>query len=111
MLKHAVLTDYLSLGSALAGSFYKHPLEGAVLPVLPGSHVSNTKGTGFVHTAPAHGPEDFLVALEHKLPMVGEETLSFSFRKLNFRLSRLTLWTRTATTLRNLLLNLPVYMY
>lgn len=27
-------------------------------------------GTGLVHTAPAHGPEDFLLALEYNIPVV-----------------------------------------
>ncbi|MEM1150144.1 MAG: class I tRNA ligase family protein, partial [Pseudomonadota bacterium] len=34
-----------------------------VIPVLPGDHVTNDAGTGFVHTAPAHGEDDFAVCL------------------------------------------------
>lgn len=40
------------------------------MPLLPAKHVSIKKGTGLVHTAPAHGPDDYLVALHHKLPIV-----------------------------------------
>jgi len=29
------------------------------VPCLPGAHVTDDVGTGFVHTAPDHGPEDF----------------------------------------------------
>ena len=29
------------------------------MPVLPGDHVTADTGTGFVHTAPGHGEEDF----------------------------------------------------
>jgi len=29
------------------------------VPLLPGDHVTDTDGTGFVHTAPGHGREDF----------------------------------------------------
>ncbi|RIJ16049.1 isoleucine--tRNA ligase [Henriciella mobilis] len=36
--------------------FYKHPI-----PMLAGDHVTDDAGTGFVHTAPAHGEDDFLV--------------------------------------------------
>ncbi|KAF0305297.1 Isoleucine--tRNA ligase, mitochondrial [Amphibalanus amphitrite] len=43
--------------------------EDQVLPLLPADHVTVTKGTGLVHTAPAHGPEDFQVALKHKLSL------------------------------------------
>jgi len=42
-----------------------HPLKGLgggyeyVVPMLPGDHVTDDAGTGFVHTAPGHGREDF----------------------------------------------------
>ncbi|HIG23585.1 isoleucine--tRNA ligase [Henriciella sp.] len=36
--------------------FYKHDV-----PMLAGDHVTDDAGTGFVHTAPAHGEDDFLV--------------------------------------------------
>lgn len=58
-------------GSALSGYKYHHPIDGATtLPFLPGSHVEDSKGTGLVHTAPAHGPDDFLISLEHKIPIL-----------------------------------------
>ncbi|XP_055551514.1 isoleucine--tRNA ligase, mitochondrial [Wyeomyia smithii] len=56
-------------GTALEGVKYKHPLDGMELPFLPASHVKAEKGTGLVHTAPAHGPDDFLVFLERRLPI------------------------------------------
>jgi isoleucyl-tRNA synthetase len=41
-----------------------HPLRGSgdygfTVPLLPGDHVTDDAGTGFVHTAPGHGREDF----------------------------------------------------
>jgi len=40
-----------------------HPLAGMgyafAVPMLPGDHVTDDTGTGFVHTAPGHGREDF----------------------------------------------------
>jgi isoleucyl-tRNA synthetase len=40
-----------------------HPFRGQgydfEIPVLPGEHVTADTGTGFVHTAPGHGEEDF----------------------------------------------------
>ncbi|RFB76385.1 isoleucine--tRNA ligase [Methylovirgula sp. 4M-Z18] len=42
-----------------------HPLAGFAdgyrfdVPLLPGDHVTDDAGTGFVHTAPSHGREDF----------------------------------------------------
>jgi isoleucyl-tRNA synthetase len=37
------------------------------VPLLPGEHVTNDTGTGFVHTAPGHGEEDFELGREHGL--------------------------------------------
>jgi isoleucyl-tRNA synthetase len=36
------------------------------VPLLPGEHVTEDTGTGFVHTAPGHGREDFDVWVENK---------------------------------------------
>src|SRR5260370_28532602 len=40
-----------------------HPLKGSAydfyVPLLEGDHVTDDAGTGFVHTAPGHGREDF----------------------------------------------------
>ena len=40
-----------------------HPLRGSGydfdVPLLAGEHVTEDTGTGFVHTAPGHGTEDF----------------------------------------------------
>jgi isoleucyl-tRNA synthetase len=35
------------------------------VPLLPGDHVTDDTGTGFVHTAPGHGREDFEVWMEN----------------------------------------------
>ncbi len=55
-----------------------HPfrdLEGAAgewdypVPMLPGDHVTDEAGTGFVHTAPSHGDDDYTLGQRHGLPM------------------------------------------
>ncbi|XP_024431895.2 isoleucine--tRNA ligase, mitochondrial [Desmodus rotundus] len=47
-----------------------HPLvPDKVSPLLPANHVTMAKGTGLVHTAPAHGMEDYSVASQHNLSM------------------------------------------
>ena len=47
----------------LAGLTCAHPLHGKGydfdVPLLEGEHVTDEAGTGFVHTAPGHGREDF----------------------------------------------------
>ena len=35
------------------------------VPMLSGDHVTDDAGTGFVHTAPGHGADDYLVWLKH----------------------------------------------
>ena len=54
----------------LAAYVYRHPLAdkgyGFPVPMLPGEHVTDDTGTGFVHTAPSHGREDFDVWMENK---------------------------------------------
>lgn len=52
-------------GSELAAVTCAHPLHGLgggyafKVPLLDGDHVTDDAGTGFVHTAPSHGREDF----------------------------------------------------
>ena len=41
----------------------QHPGYGFPVPLLAGEHVTDDAGTGFVHTAPGHGAEDYLVWL------------------------------------------------
>lgn len=58
-------------GSALQNCSYQHPIDKgqANLPFFEAIHVQDSKGTGLVHTAPAHGPDDFLISLANKLPV------------------------------------------
>lgn len=50
-------------GEVFEGTICHHPLHGQGydfdVPLLPGEHVTIDTGTGFVHTAPSHGIEDF----------------------------------------------------
>jgi isoleucyl-tRNA synthetase len=39
----------------------EHPFYDRSVPILPGEHVTIDSGTGLVHTAPAHGVEDFVL--------------------------------------------------
>ncbi|PDT37212.1 isoleucine--tRNA ligase [Rhizobium sp. M10] len=55
----------------LAAITCAHPLKGLgdgyefAVPLLEGDHVTDDAGTGFVHTAPSHGREDFDVWMAH----------------------------------------------
>ena len=46
-----------------------HPFQAYDVPVILGDHVTGDAGTGAVHTAPAHGHEDFAVARRYHLPV------------------------------------------
>jgi len=46
-----------------------HPFYDRIVPMVLGDHVTLDSGTGLVHTAPAHGVEDFAVGLRYKLPV------------------------------------------
>ena len=62
------LVEYASCsGDSLIGSSLKHPFENRSVPLLLGNHVTKDQGTGLVHTAPSHGPEDFFVCREHNI--------------------------------------------
>ncbi|XP_032673080.1 isoleucine--tRNA ligase, mitochondrial isoform X2 [Odontomachus brunneus] len=57
-------------GHELAEARYLHPITKKRLPFLPCEHIKTNVGTGLVHTAPAHGPEDFVVAVENNIPII-----------------------------------------
>jgi isoleucyl-tRNA synthetase len=69
VLRQARVTAYKRLrkveGDDLAIILCQHPLKGFgggydfAVPLLPGDHVTEDTGTGFVHTAPGHGRDDF----------------------------------------------------
>ena len=48
----------------------QHPLYERQIPVVLGTHVTTESGTGCVHTAPAHGPDDYMVGKAYDLPLV-----------------------------------------
>ncbi len=66
-----------------------HPLRGAEgaggewdhgVPLLPGEHVTDDAGTGFVHTAPSHGDDDFEIGRRYGLGMTYNILDDSSFR-------------------------------
>lgn len=78
-LKEVAVMARLS-GKELEGMKALHPLHGLgydfTVPLLPAAHVTIDQGTGLVHTAPAHGVEDFLLGQEYNLEVanfVGED--------------------------------------
>ena len=80
-------------GTKLLGIRYKHPLldevprqakfhdasEKVHSVVLSEEHVTLEQGTGLVHMAPGHGPQDFEVGEREEIPIFCPVTLSGSF--------------------------------
>jgi isoleucyl-tRNA synthetase len=56
-------------GRALEGLRFHHPFYDRVVPMVLGEHVTLDAGTGIVHTAPAHGLDDWMVAQRYGLPV------------------------------------------
>ena len=56
-------------GTELAGVVAGHPLAGQGyefdVPLLAGDFVTDTDGSGFVHMAPGHGADDFVLSTKH----------------------------------------------
>ena len=82
VMNAARVTDYTFIEDvppqALAALTCAHPYRGIAdgngewdydVPLLPGDHVTDDAGTGFVHTAPSHGEDDYQVGLKYGLPM------------------------------------------
>jgi isoleucyl-tRNA synthetase len=58
------------VGADIEHILLQHPFYDRQVPVILGEHVTTDSGTGAVHTAPAHGQEDYAVGQRYKLPMV-----------------------------------------
>jgi isoleucyl-tRNA synthetase len=55
-------------GSALEGLLLQHPFYERSVEIICGDHVTLEAGTGLVHTAPAHGLDDYAVGQKYNLP-------------------------------------------
>jgi len=74
VFKHAKVTAFERVSDAPAKVLdhmtLKHPLRGRgydfIVPLFDGDHVTDEDGTGFVHTAPGHGRDDFEIWMSKK---------------------------------------------
>lgn len=68
-------------GAALKYLQLQHPFESRQVPIICGDHVTAEAGTGLVHTAPAHGLDDYAVGTRYNLPVdcpVGDDGKFYS---------------------------------
>ena len=71
VMQRAGITDYQVLGSvkgeALELMRFKHPFMDFDVPAILGDHVTLDAGTGAVHTAGGHGPDDYVISQKYGL--------------------------------------------
>ena len=65
--EHKVLTT--CKGQKLELLKFEHPFYNRQVPIIIGDHATDDAGTGLVHTAPAHGMDDFLVSPKYDLDL------------------------------------------
>ncbi len=57
--------EYTILGTVKGAELellrFTHPFMGFDVPAILGDHVTLDAGTGAVHTAPGHGPDDYVI--------------------------------------------------
>ena len=58
-----------AMGSDFSGLLLQHPFLDRTSLLVLGEHVTTDAGTGAVHTAPAHGEDDFRIGKEYDLPI------------------------------------------
>ena len=72
-------------GSNFEGTICSHPLKklgyNFKVPMFEAQFVTLEQGTGFVHTAPSHGPDDFNLCLKHGIKAI--DTIDDSGRYTN----------------------------
>ena len=56
-------------GAALEHVLLEHPFQSRDVTIICGTHVTTEAGTGLVHTAPAHGVDDYNVGKRYGLPV------------------------------------------
>ena len=71
VMKRAGITEWTVLGSCKGAALellrFKHPFMDFDVPAILGEHVTLDAGTGAVHTAPGHGPDDFVIGQKYGL--------------------------------------------
>ncbi len=71
VMKSAGITEWTVLGTAKGADLeltrYKHPFLAFDVPAILGEHVTLEAGTGAVHTAPGHGPDDYVIGQKYGL--------------------------------------------
>ncbi|MCT2387765.1 isoleucine--tRNA ligase [Erwinia pyrifoliae] len=69
VMKRVGVTQWTVLGNVQGAALelmgFQHPFLAHVSPVVLGEHVTLEAGTGAVHTAPGHGPDDYVIGQKY----------------------------------------------
>ena len=95
VLERCSISDFTILstkpGSILESAEAKHPYFDRKSTVILGDHVTTEMGTGIVHTAPAHGLEDFHASNKYKLEILNHVGSDGRFLETAFDFSGMNL--------------------
>ncbi|ANI30880.1 isoleucine--tRNA ligase [Yersinia entomophaga] len=71
VMKRAGIIEWTVLGNCQGADLellrFRHPFLDFDVPAILGDHVTLDAGTGAVHTAPGHGPDDFVIGQKYGL--------------------------------------------
>ncbi len=79
-------------GAALENIQCRHPFKEKDVSIICGSHVTTETGTGLVHTAPAHGVDDYVVGSRYNLPIESPVDKNGKFTKETDIVGSLNVW-------------------
>jgi isoleucyl-tRNA synthetase len=79
-------------GKELDGLLFNHPFLNKKVPIICGDHVTTEAGTGLVHTAPAHGIDDYVVGSKYNLPVENPVDEHGNFKKNIPHVAGLSVW-------------------
>jgi len=79
-------------GTDLENLHAEHPFIERDIPVLNGDHVTTEAGTGLVHTAPAHGLEDYFVCNKYGIELINPVNAQGRYAADTPRLAGMTVW-------------------
>ncbi|NIG62811.1 MAG: isoleucine--tRNA ligase [Serratia symbiotica] len=76
VMKRAGITEWTVLGSCKGADLtllrFQHPFMSFDVPAILGEHVTLDAGTGAVHTAGSHGPDDFVISQKYGLEIANQ---------------------------------------
>lgn len=89
-------------GKALEHIALQHPFLDRQVPMILGQHVAADAGTGLVHTAPAHGMDDYFVGQKYGLEIDNPVLSDGTFRKDEPLVAGLSVWDANKTIVEHL---------